>query len=345
MPHEPTKPPARARRERLQRWISFVLAALLVVAVTYFGYVGFEGSGQMTGHPSPSRDCRTPAMLGWEYEAVNYDVGGDAALAEEPDPERCRTLGLPAGDEVTASDGTRIAGWWIPSAADIGPAGPTVVLAHGWGSNKSRMLRYVELLRSSHNVVAFDFRHHGQSGGETTTQGLLEQQDLRAVLDWLERSKAPAQIALFGESMGGATAVNVARDDPRVDALILDSTHATLMGAIEARLALAGYPLAQPGAWAILFGGLIRTGLDLSSVDPVLAVDDLGDRPLLILHGSADIAAGPRNAERLQAAAQEGGVDVELHFCDAGHAGLVTACGDEYAGWVHDFLARALKTS
>ncbi len=344
MPYEPPEPRATSGRVRLQRLLNLTLAAMLVAAVTYFGYVGFEGSRLATAHGSPSRDCRTPAALGLEYEAINYDIAADAHLAAEPDPKHCTALGPVAGRLVRAADGTGIAGWWIPSAADIGPAGPTVVLAHGWGSNKSRMLDHVALLHPHYNVVAFDFRNHGQSAPALTTQGVLEQTDLRAILDWLERSKAPERIALYGVSMGGATAANVADDDERVDALILDSTHATLVGAFEVRAARAGYPLALPVALAVLFGSLVRTGLDLSAVDPVLAVDDLGHRPLLILHGTRDASTARSSPEELLAAAREAGVESELHLCDADHAALLISCGDDYSRWVLGFLARTLGT-
>lgn len=344
MPYEPPEPRATSGRVRLQRVLNFAFAAILVAAVTYFGYVGFEGSRLLTAHGSASRDCRTPAALGLEYEAINYDIAADAQLSAEPDPKNCEAQGPAAGMLVRAADGTGIAGWWIPSAADIGPAGPTVVLAHGWGSNKSRMLDHVALLHPHYNVVAFDFRNHGQSGPALTTQGVLEQTDLRAILDWLERTKAPERVALYGLSLGGAAAANVADDDERVDALVLESTHATLVGAIEARVARAGYPLALPTALAVLFGGLVRTGLDLSAVDPILAVDDLGDRPLLILHGTRDSSTPRSSPEELLAAAREAGVESELHQCAADHSALLVSCGDDYGRWVLGFLARGLGT-
>lgn len=345
MPFELPSDRRTARRARITRWVSTTLALVLVALVAYLGYVAYEGSAQLTEPPSPSDDCRTPATMGWAYEAINYDQATDASLAGEADPEHCTLRAAPAGDALTAGDGISIAGWYIPAATDIGPAGPTVVLAHGWSSNKSNLLGRAAVLHDAYNLVLFDQRNHGQSGGTVTTQGVAEQADLRAVLDWLEATKAPEQVAVLGVSMGGATAINEADDDPRVDAVILESTHATLVNAAERRLAREGYPLSLPGSWAILLGALVRTGLDVSSVDPVQAIARFDDRPLLIVSGAADDSIGPNDAQDLVAAAEEAGSPVEVEICAAGgHGDVPEQCPGDYVNWVLGFLERTIGT-
>jgi pimeloyl-ACP methyl ester carboxylesterase len=343
VPYEPPEDPRGARRARIWRWVSFLFAATLVALLAYLVYIGFEGSSQLVDPRAPSADCRTPASAyGWEYEAINYDKAGDVALVQVPDPRECPVQGPAAGAELTAADGTRIAGWYVPAAQPIGPTGPTVVLAHGHGSNKSAMLAIAEPLHADYNLVLFDFRNHGQSGGEQTTLGVLEQDDLRAILGWLTVTKGPSGIALLGVSMGGAAAANVAAHDDRVDALILDSTHATLANALQARLEQAGYPLALPGAWSILLGGLIRTGQDMSAVDPVQVIGRYGARPLLVIVGGRDDAIGPGAADELVHAAEAGGSVVELQTCaDAGHGDPIGTCPAEYGDWVRGFLRDA----
>lgn len=334
--------PSTVRRARFARWLSVAFAVLLIGLVAYFGYVSYEGSRQLAGHPSPSTDCRTPGSIGLTYEAINYDAATDAALAAEPDPEACVGKAGAAGEAIVTSDGIRIAGWYVPAAADIGPAGATVVLAHGWGANKSQMLDYIALLSERYNVVAFDQRNHGQSSGDQTTQGVLEQLDLRAVIDWLVATKAPQQIALFGVSMGGATAINEAVGDERVAAVVMDSTHARLGHAAQARLELAGYPLSLPGSWAVLLGGLLRTGQDMSAVDPVHAIARNAERPVLVIEAGQDAAIGPADGQELLEAAEAAGVDAELEICEpAGHAKAIEECPAEYREWVLGFLDRA----
>jgi len=344
VPFELPENPRTARRAAISRWVSLVLVGIMILLIAYLGYAGYAGSGQLVEPPDPSTDCRTPASaFGWRYEAINYDIATDDALDGFTDRMHCPEQGLPAGDELTASDGTRIAGWYIPAIVGSPGTGATVVLAHGYGDNKSDMLEWAEILHRDYNVVLFDFRNHGQSADVATTLGVRERQDLRAVLDWLEATKAPTAVAVLGISMGGSVAVNVAAGDPRVDALVLDSTHATIANAVQARLERQDYPLSLPTAWAILMGGLLRTGEDVSSVDPVQAMERYGNRPVLLLFGGRDDRVGRDAPADLKAAAEEGGADTRLQTCDdAGHAQLVETCPDEYRAWVLAFLAHAL---
>jgi pimeloyl-ACP methyl ester carboxylesterase len=343
MPYEPPPDPQTARRSAIGRWVSFALVAILVAMLAYLGYVGFVGSGQLANPPSPSDDCRTPAIaFGWTYEAINYDAASDANLADLPDPAHCPRQGADAGPQLETSDGIRIAGWYIPSAGGGGPTAPTVVLAHGHGSNKSGMLSYAELLHADYNVVMFDFRNHGQSSGQQTTVGALEQHDLRAVIAWVIDNKGPEWIGVLGTSLGGATALNEAVADDAVDALILDSTHATLANALQARLDRAGYPLSLPSAWSVLLGSLLRTGQDISAVDPVQRIGSYRERPLLLIFGGQDDAIGRTDGQDLLAAAREGGADAELQVCPpAGHGQSIRACAGDYRDWVLGFLARS----
>jgi pimeloyl-ACP methyl ester carboxylesterase len=318
------------------------MALSLVLLVAYLAYVGYDGSQVFGAHPR-SGDCRTPASaFGWSYEAINYDLASDAELDAYPDRTECAGPGEAAGGRLTASDGVRIAGWYIPAASAEASA-PTVVLAHGNGKTKSEMLSWAEPLHATYNLVLFDFRNHGQSSGEVTTLGVQETRDVQAVIDWLDKSKAPSSIAVLGVSMGGAAAIDEAADDERVAAIIIDSTHATLVSALEAQLKSRGFPLALPGSWSILLGGLLRTGEDLSVSDPVQAIARIGERPVLIVTAGQDEAVGPRDAEELMAAAVQQGAQIELQTCPAaGHGQSVVACSAEYAGWVLGFLERSL---
>lgn len=343
MPYEPPPDTRTARRSAIGRWVSFALAIILVGLVAYLGYVGYQGSAELVEPASPSEDCRTPGLAHtWVYEAINYDAASDAILADLPDPEHCPGPPAPAGQRLQTSDGLGLAGWYIPSDNGSGPTGPTVVLAHDHGANKSRMLAYAEALHADYNVVLFDFRNHGQSGGDQTTVGVAEQDDLRAVIEWVDTNKEPDQIAVLGVSMGGAAALAEAVADPKVDALILDSTYATLANRVQAGLEKEGSPLSLPGSWSILLGSLLRTGQDISAIDPVQQIP-LFHRPVLIIVGGQDDSIGANDGEELLAAAEAGNTPAELEVCEAArHDESVELCGDEYRDWVLGFLARSL---
>src|SRR5690606_16658364 len=97
--------------------------------------------------------------------------------------------------------------------------------------------------------------------------------------------KGAERVAVLGVSMGGASALAAATRDDRIGAVIAESTHATLANAIQARLERSGYPLSIPGNWAILLGGLLRTGVDMSSADPLQAIEHLDERPVMLISG------------------------------------------------------------
>ena len=125
--------------------------------------------------------------------------------------------------------------------------------------------------------------------------------------------------------------------------MIIESTHATMANAIQARLEQAGYPLSLPGSWAVLLGTLVRTGQDVSSADAVQAIARLDERPVLIVSGGQDDTIGENDAADLLAAAEEAGSPAELHVCEeAGHAESLEVCPEDYPGWMLGFLERVL---
>lgn len=82
----------------------------------------------------------------------------------------------------TNPDGTRIAGWWLPSES---PAG-NVVMVHGFGQNKSAMLhRAATLVAAGWNVALIDLRARGESGGDRADIGPGAAFDVRAAVDAL----------------------------------------------------------------------------------------------------------------------------------------------------------------
>jgi len=339
---------ARETGRRGRSWPRIILA--VVVAVALLGLGGFIAYAAVIGsdtfiHPNPAADCRTPAdRFGWTYEAINYDIADDAVLRDaDSDMTDCATQGATAGQAVVTADGVPIAGWYIPAAEAVDASAPTVILVHGYADNKSGLLKYAAELHGRFNVVAFDLRNGGRSGTGDTTFGLGEQQDLRAIVDWLVREKAPAHIAVMGNSMGGGTTLIEAATDPRIQAVILDSTHARVASILNRRMEVDEHLPSVPTVWALMTGVRFRTGLDLDTGDPVDHVAALGDRPLLVIHGSADVHDVPaESADVIVAKALASGVDVELQMCEGGtHGRLVEACPDEWGAWVMTFLDAA----
>jgi pimeloyl-ACP methyl ester carboxylesterase len=248
--------------------------------------------------------------------------------------------------DVVTSDGIPIAGWYVPAANGIGPTGPTVVLVHGWDANKSEVLKYAVPLHATFNVVAFDERDGGRSGQSNSSFGLHEKLDVEAVINWLERTKHPAHLALVANSMGGGAVALAAAGDPRIEALVLDSTHAHVSNVLETRLEVdaGGHP-GLPGTPAIIAGFWLRTGVDLMQADPITAIPALGKRPLLLIHGAADVNDVPAlSVDLMYQKALDSGVPAELHMCPgATHGKVIDTCPTEWGQWAVAFLNRAFN--
>jgi pimeloyl-ACP methyl ester carboxylesterase len=336
---------------RFVRIGTVVAVVLLVGLMGYTGYVGYEGSRRLVTSDGNERNCATPdVQFGWTYEAINYDIADDTQLkARNPDLGNCTYLGTKAGDVVVTDDGIHIAGWYIPAGNGAGPEAPTVILVHGFKASKSGILKYGVGLHDAFNLVAFDMRNIGRSTGDETTAGVLEQHDLRAIIDWVETTKHPAHLGILGNSLGAATALAEVRTDPRVEALALDSMHTRLHYQIEARVPEAGYPSYVGTTWAIEVGAWIRTGVDILSIDAEDTIKGYGTRPLLLIHGTADTEDLPARTQAFYDEVVALGIPAELEWCPgSGHtapAGMpAEVCADQFATWTRDFFTRTLAS-
>lgn len=342
-------------RRRGRRWptiiASLVGVAVIAYVVGFFGYGVVAGAEEYLSGEPRDVSCETPrSRFGWAYEAVNYDLADDAALlAANPDPRLCASQGTTAGTEVVAPDGVHLAAWYIPRSGGAGgtaaPAdpttAPTVVLVHGGKTSKSGMLDYAQPLHERYNLLIVDLRNSGRSSDARSTGGLVEQHDLRAMLEWLVRTKRPTWIAVVGNSNGAATALAEARADLNVRALVLDSMHASLETQLGHLIEEEKGLPAWPGAWGVMVGAQLRLGAAVESVDPVTTIAQIGDRPVLLTHGERDEIDRPADSlERNLAAAARAGIDVEVYRCpDAGHGQVIAVCGAEWTSAVLDFLA------
>jgi pimeloyl-ACP methyl ester carboxylesterase len=248
---------------------------------------------------------------------------------------------VPAGTDVVTDDGISIDGWYIPAANGADASAPTFIVAPGWKSNKSEVLKYAPFFHDRYNLVILDLRNQGRSGGDVTTWGVREKLDIKAMVDWLERTKNPAWIGATGNSMGAATVLAAAADDERIRALVLDSMHADVTNTFADGIANERHLPGLPTAWAILGLSTQRSGADIPSANPVKNVGRMGDRPVLLIHGTNDILDTVDHAAKPNlAAAEAAGVPVTMQYCqDGGHGGLVNKCPDQWQAWVDEFLA------
>ena len=217
------------------------------------------------------------------------------------DPTR---WGLGAAEElaIAARDGIKLHSWLFRSPT----AEASVIVLHGHGGNKHTLLPLAHFLFPRYNVLLLDHRGHGESDGARTTIGYEERLDVHGAVDLLlERGLGP--VGIYGMSMGGATAILAAAEDPRIAAVVADSPFARLRWAVQQSAVLRGYPAFLTPAIAYL--GCLTTSLHLrykmQAFDPVEAIGQIAPRPVFLMHGDQDDVVPVASAHALYERAGE----------------------------------------
>lgn len=106
---------------------------------------------------------------------------------------------------------------------------PVIIYMHGNSSARLEVIPQLSYLLSlGLAVFAFDFAGSGKSDGEYVSLGYFEREDLSCVVAHLRATNVVSTIALWGRSMGAATALMFGDRDPSIACMILDSPFADL---------------------------------------------------------------------------------------------------------------------
>lgn len=119
-----------------------------------------------------------------------------------------------------STDGLLLSGWFIPADGSEF----TVLFCHGNGGNMTHRLDSINIFHNlGLNCFIFDYRGYGDSQGKPTEEGTYL--DAAAVYKWLTEKKKikPENIILFGRSLGGSIAAQLA-SKVKAAALIIEST-------------------------------------------------------------------------------------------------------------------------
>lgn len=278
---------------RLRKSLGILIAALGVLLAVYALASWYIVGQGLVAEVSPIE--HTPAERGVAYEEVTFSPRG--------------------WDEVT------LRGWWLQADESA----PTIVWLHGLDSNKGSRIDVVAGLRGAgFNVLAFDFRGHGESDRVAMGAGVHEQDDLLGAIDWLanERSVSIDRVGLLGLSYGGAVALLTAAREPRLRAVVVDSAYASLTELMTGEVAdRTSAP--EPAVTALLPGILLSArasrGLNLNDASPEPAAAAL-DYPIALVHCRDDERVPLEHSLRLRDAAPEGSTLVIVDGCEHGRA-------------------------
>jgi len=250
-------------------------------------------------------------------------------------------LALPFEDiAFRTADGIMLRGWYIPNDA----SDTTIICMHGWTSNRSSALAHTNFLHAQgFNLMYFDFRGHGESGGDISTIGHLERRDVEAALEFLKFNKEEhcAKIGFYGVSMGAAVAITEAAAHPEIRCVVAESSFDSYEY-VAGRWAWVNkkipyYPFVPPA----LFWVRMQLGADPELDSPLYHVAKISPRPLLFINGSHDNIVPPASAKRLFDAAKE--PKEQFIVPGAGHAKCAEVGGQSYRDKMTEFFKKNLS--
>lgn len=223
---------------------------------------------------------------------------------------------------------------WIPMKA----SDKTVIMTHGYTYSLFGSVKYMNIfLQRGYNVLMYDHRYHGKSGGENCTMGFREKDDLKTVTDWVVHKKGEESlIVTYGESLGGATVLLHGAMDNRVAAIIADCPYKSVFDEFTYQLKkeynLPAFPLIYIADWfSPLF---IQTRF--SHISPIKAVKKI-DCPVLFIHGDEDKYIPPHFSVDMYN--QKPGKKQLYLAKGADHAQSFIVDRGAYTAQIHDFLS------
>jgi alpha-beta hydrolase superfamily lysophospholipase len=200
----------------------------------------------------------------WIFQPGDRSWGGSAYLAEEMQP-----VWIPYTSRITGEP-VKLHGLWVPAERSPETA-PVLLYLHGarWNVTGSapRIKRMQEL---GFSVLAIDYRGFGKS-----TPGLpseeMAYEDARAAWDWLAERHAKRARYVFGHSLGGAIAIDLASKVADEQGVIVEGTFTSIPDV----------------ASTMKFGWLPVGPLITQRFEAVKKVAQVNS-PLLVVHGAED---------------------------------------------------------
>ena len=236
---------------------------------------------------APARTART-VLRAWLVCGLIASLAGCAWIDSKQRELVYRpTLGRPAdfvglrtGDEAFAVDvpgasaalSDKLQLWWLPNPD---PQAPALLYLHGTFRNLFQNYRKIEALREAgFGVLAVDYRGWGESSALLPSEKSINADANVAWGEFVKRQPDPSKRVIFGHSMGGGVAVELASHKHAGSdyaALILESTFTCLPDVARSNGVM--------GTIAAMFATQ-----RFNSVDKIAAID----APILMMHGTAD---------------------------------------------------------
>lgn len=193
---------------------------------------------------------------------------------------------------VLEGDGVTLRGWLFRGTP---PRKGLIVSLHGIADNRRGGGPLAErFVPQGWDLLTYDARAHGESGGEVCTYGFRERHDVVRALS----AVGDERVVLFGSSLGAAVALQAAPLDARIRGVIAEAPFASLERVVRER---APWFATKGEVDEALRRAGQRGGFRVDDVSP----EDAASRirvPVLLIHGADDRETAPHHSRRIEAA-------------------------------------------
>ncbi len=206
-------------------------------------------------------------------------------------PPRRPVTQVPTGkyEAVDLDVGIHLRGWLFRAER---PRRGLVVYLHGVGDNRVSGIGVgAHFTALGFDVLAYDSRAHGESGGDACTYGFYEKKDLSRAIDKV----GGGPVLALGASLGAAVALQAAADDPRIALVVAVAPFSDLR------------TVAAERAPFFASRGNIDEAFRLAEAEARFRADEVNPAaaaarirvPVLVIHGADDRETPPAHSERI----------------------------------------------
>jgi pimeloyl-ACP methyl ester carboxylesterase len=229
------------------------------------------------------------------------------------------------------SDGSRQSAFYVAPRN-----GALIVYAHGSPGNGLGLIsEALVLAERGYGALLIDLPGYGASEGRRAWDAMFVESIRRAVDFAVGRPEVEAtRIGGFGYSNGGSLIARAAAADERLSAIVLLATYSNLAEQLH-----HAFKRRTPGMGHFAIAASLWSGVPVSKLDTVAALQRMKPRPTLVISGGQDRQIPLETADRLKRAMP--GAD-EIVFDEAGHLDFSTKLGDRYFSSLAGFWDRSL---
>lgn len=248
--------------------------------------------------------------------SMYFVIGGVVAHnmakpARKPITETPSESGFRAVEPISfkSEDGVPLKGYMLGASGERAILVVHGIYSHSWDGQTPDLAR--AFIDAGFNVLAFDLRGQGRSGGEHLGLGWLERLDVAAAIRFLlSHGYNPGKIGIHATSYGASASIfaiaTIAEVDSSVGALVMDSSFANINDVVEGEIQRQTN-LPAIATRALMHGIRFMAGqmysLDFSGPSPEQVITHMHRRPTLLIHGENDPVTPVKHATRLKAAA------------------------------------------